>query len=35
MPVLIIGIFLLRYYSFFTTPDWVAFFTYRSIFLLL
>lgn len=35
MPVLIIGIFLLRYYSFFTTPDWEAFFTYRSIFLLL
>lgn len=35
MPVLIVTIYLLRYYSFFTNPDWDAFFTYRTIFLLL
>ena len=35
MPVLIVAIYLLRYYSFFTNPEWKAFFTYRTIFLLL
>lgn len=35
MPTLIVAIYLLRYYSFFTNPDWAAFFTYRTIFLLL
>lgn len=35
MPPLIIIIYLLRYYSFFTNPTWEAFFTYRTIFLLL
>lgn len=34
-PVLIVTIYLLRYYSFFTNPEWAAFFTYRTIFLLL
>lgn len=35
MPVLIMTIYLLRYYSFFTNDMWKAFFTYRTIFLLL
>ena len=35
MPVLIVTIYLLRYYSFFTNDMWQAFFTYRTIFLLL
>lgn len=35
MPVLIVTIYLLRYYSFFTNDMWRAFFTYRTIFLLL
>ena len=35
MPVLIVTIYLLRYYSFFTNPEWDAFFTYRTVFLLL
>lgn len=34
-PPLIIIIYLLRYYSFFTNPEWEAFFTYRTIFMLL
>lgn len=35
MPMLIVTIYLLRYYSFFTNPEWKAFFTYKTIFLLL
>ena len=35
MPILIVAIYLLRYYSFFTNPEWKAFFTYRTIFMLL
>lgn len=35
MPVLIVTIYLLRYYSFFANPEWKAFFTYRTIFMLL
>jgi hypothetical protein len=35
IPVVIVAIYLLRYYSFFTNPEWDAFFTYRTIFLLL
>ena len=35
IPVMIIAIYLLRYYSFFTNSEWEAFFTYRTIFLLL
>jgi hypothetical protein len=35
MPVLIVTIYLLRYYSFFTNDMWESFFTYRTIFLLL
>ena len=35
IPPLIVIIYLLRYYSFFTNPEWDAFFTYRTIFLLL
>lgn len=35
MPVLIVAIYLLRYYSFFTNELWKPFFTYRSIFMLL
>ena len=34
-PPVIILIYLLRYYSFFTNPEWEAFFTYRTIFMLL
>ena len=35
IPVMIIAIYLLRYYSFFTNSEWKAFFTYRTIFMLL
>lgn len=35
IPPVLILIYLLRYYSFFTNPEWEAFFTYRTIFLLL
>ena len=35
IPPLIVIIYLLRYYSFFTNPEWDAFFTYRTVFLLL
>ena len=35
MPVMIVAIYLLRYYSFFINDMWKAFFTYRTIFLLL
>lgn len=35
MPVLIVVIYLLRYYSFFANPEWKPFFTYRTIFMLL
>lgn len=35
MPVLVIAIYLLRYYSFFTNELWEPFFTYQSIFKLL
>ena len=35
MPALIVVIYLLRYYSFFTNDLWEPFFTYRSIFSLL
>ena len=35
LPALIFVIYLLRYYSFFSAPEWKAFFTYRTIFMLL
>ena len=35
IPPMIVAIYLLRYYSFFTNPEWKAFFVYRTIFLLL
>lgn len=31
-PTLIIMVYFLRYYSFFTTPTWEAFYTYKTIF---
>ena len=35
MPLLLVTIYLLRYYSFFTNELWKPFFTYRTIFMLL
>ena len=35
LPCLIVIIYLLRYYSFFTNPDWSSFHSYRSLFELL
>lgn len=35
IPPMIVAIYFLRYYSFFTNEMWEAFFTYRTIFLLL
>lgn len=32
LPMLMVVIYFLRYYSFFTTPMWEAFFTYQTIF---